>query len=133
MSIDNETSKTHAKMEAIAAFQRHENISSLAQRLGVTRATLYRWKKKSESEFSRPSVRRRQNTDMQSRLKILEVYFVLRKPSCQALSRFLREQFAIQKTPSQLRRLLIKWQVQEFEPSASVDSYLELKGFSRQP
>ena len=117
-----EKEKTEQKIYAIALWKDGISIAQIAKEVGKSRDTIYRWVKKSDRDLSQNARRKRVLVDSVTKGKIIELYVILKRPSIQKLSESLRTYFAISLTPSQLRRYIKRWGMDEYRPSRLFNS-----------
>jgi transposase len=118
------TEKSELRLRAIHLWKSGNSITQIAKDCNVARDTIYRWIKNIDRKLNQSTKRNRTTVDEAVKFRILESYFILKCPSMPHLKRVLEGQFHIQLSISQLRRLLKKWNVGEYAPSAMHDSLI---------
>jgi|GEM_PF-4583374 len=113
--------KSEAKTEAIRRWKNGESVQKIAKDLLKSRPCIYRWIKEADQRLSKNSKRCRQSVDELTHDRIIESYILLKKPSMTKLSKALAYYFHIQLSASQLRRLLEKWNLKNYQPSPLYD------------
>jgi len=117
MKRDFEIIKSQRKLEALTRWRSRDPITAIAEDLKVTRDTIYRWIRESESRLSRRQPRTRKRIDGQTRYRIIELYILLQKPSLASLSKKLSELYHLKYSQAQLKYWLKLWEMAEFSPS----------------
>lgn len=117
-----ETKKVELKTEALKLWREGVKVSEIAEILGKSRDTIYRWIKEASDKLGGKTSRKRHLVDESTRNRIIELYILMRAPSMRVLSEALLNYFYIRLSPHQLRRLLKKWSLLEWSPSPAYES-----------
>jgi transposase-like protein len=126
-----ENSKSGLKSKAIELYRRGEKVSEIARQLQCTRETIYRWLRSSDKSLSATKPRSKKEWSPQVLHLVLEFYILLGAPSLRVLQVELLKSAQLQLSQAQLRLILKKRGVYEWEPSAHFNRLLREQVFQK--
>jgi transposase len=124
-------SKSNLKLEALARWKAGESITQISQELGISRDSIYRWSKAADAYLAKALPKRSSSIDRETKDKILELYFLLKRPSMNELSQALKHHFSLQIPAFSLRRYIKKWGLFDYQPTRFFEIILLEQGWRR--
>jgi len=128
---DLQKEKSNKKLEALSRWKRGEKIVQISRDLRVSRDSVYRWVSRSNEVLSQSVSKRSISVDTLTKYKIIEAYFLLKRPSMVKLSGALKHHFGLKIPAFSLRRYLKKWGLFDYKPSPFFDIILLEQGWRR--
>lgn len=122
-----ETKKSEQKAKALHLWRLGKKVAHISKECEVSRETIYRWIESMDRKWSAPTKRARQTVDLSIKSRIVEAFFILKFPSMPLLKRVLEANYHLRLSESKLRRLLQKWDLYMYEPSAMHDSLIRFQ------
>lgn len=123
--------KSNLKLEALARWKAGESITQISKDLNVSRDSIYRWSRTADKNLAKSLPKRSIAIDLDTKNRILELYFLLKRPSMSELSRQLKYHFSIEIPAFSLRRYLKKWGLFEYRPTRFFEIILLEQGWRR--
>lgn len=119
-----ETDKSEQRLEALHRWKSGEKISFISRELSISRESLYRWIKESSVRLAARRKGSRKIIDELSRVRIIETYILLKRPSIELLRKMLNAHYHMIWSSSQLRRYLKVWGFGSYRPSSFFETII---------
>lgn len=100
------SSKSDQKLEALSLWKNGAAISEIAKQVRVARSTIYRWVEESDKKLIKRTRKKNNKLSKADQIRIVEHYFILRKPSMRFMSDYLLKEFNFKIDPQKIYRLL---------------------------